>query len=437
MSRPNEWRAMWRNASQKTRRLVIAAALTLIAVLAVVGIAATRSDPESPRGQVRVAATEGMAGMAGMDMSGDGSVRLTADQLQQFGVTFGSAEHRTLTDEVRTVGIVAFDETRMAEVAPKFGGFVERLHVDFTGRQVRRGEPLLEIYSPELVAAQEELLLARRLQRSMGASSIPGVTGEGPDLVAAARRRLLLWDISPGQVDQIVRTGRVRRTLTLYAPAAGTVVEKQVLRGQAVQPGQTIYTIADLSRVWVEAEIREADAGSVREGTPATVELAAFPGRPLSGQVEYVYPTLQPEARTLKARISIPNPDGRLKPGMFATVRLSTPLRSTLTVPTTAVVRTGERSLVFVDLGGGSLLPQEVEIGRIAGEYTEVLAGVEPGQRVVTSAQFLLESESNLAEVMRSMIGMTGSGDMEGMDMDGMDMKGADVRGMSTPGSRR
>ncbi len=437
MSRPNEWRAMWRNASQKTRRLLIAAALTLIAVLAVVGIAATRSDPESPRGQVRVAATEGMAGMAGMDMSGDGSVRLTADQLQQFGVTFGSAEHRTLTDEVRTVGIVAFDETRMAEVAPKFGGFVERLHVDFTGRQVRRGEPLLEIYSPELVAAQEELLLARRLQRSMGASSIPGVTGEGPDLVAAARRRLLLWDISPGQVDQIVRTGRVRRTLTLYAPAAGTVVEKQVLRGQAVQPGQTIYTIADLSRVWVEAEIREADAGSVREGTPATVELAAFPGRPLSGQVEYVYPTLQPEARTLKARISIPNPDGRLKPGMFATVRLSTPLRSTLTVPTTAVVRTGERSLVFVDLGGGSLLPQEVEIGRIAGEYTEVLAGVEPGQRVVTSAQFLLESESNLAEVMRSMIGMTGSGDMEGMDMDGMDMKGADVRGMSTPGSRR
>ncbi|CAN5509997.1 hypothetical protein BH24GEM3_BH24GEM3_01240 [soil metagenome] len=439
MSWRNRWRATWHNAPRGTRRVIVGSALAALALVVTLGIAMTRDDPEDPRGQARTGDT---AGMAGMDMGGDGSVQLTANQLRQFGVTFGFVEQRTLTDEVRTVGIVNFDETRMAEVAPKFGGFVERLHVDFTGRPVRRGEPLLEIYSPELVAAQEELLLAGRLQRSMGGSAVPGVSGEAPDLVAAARRRLLLWDISPGQIDRILRTGRVQRTLTLHAPASGIVVEKQVLRGQAVQPGQTLYTIADLSRVWVEAELREADAGSVREGTPAAVDLAAFPGRPLSGRVEYVYPTLQPEARTLKARVSIPNPDGRLKPGMFATVRFSAPVRSTLTVPTTAVVRTGERSLVFVDMGGGSLLPQEVEIGRVAGEYTEVLAGVEPGQRVVTSAQFLLDSESNLAEVMRSMIGMTGSGDMEGMDMgggnmEGMDMKGADVRGMSTPRERR
>jgi RND family efflux transporter MFP subunit len=205
-----------------------------------------------------------------------------------------------------------------------------------------------------------------------------------------------------------------------------------------VQPGQELYTIADLSEVWVEAELREADAGAVREGTTAMVDLAAFPGRPIPGRVEYVYPTLETEARTLKARIAIPNPDGRIKPGMYATVRLSTPSRTTLTVPTAAVINTGERSMVFVDMGGGQLMPQEVETGRAAGDFTEILAGVEPGQRVVTSAQFILDSESNLAEVMKSMVGM--GGDMSDMDMgggsmEGMDMKGADTRGMDSKGA--
>jgi RND family efflux transporter MFP subunit len=236
----------------------------------------------------------------------------------------------------------------------------------------------------------------------------------------------------------VLRTGRIRRTLTLHAPVSGVVVEKQVLQGQAVQSGQTLYTIADLSNVWVEAELREADAGAVQEGAPATVEFAAFSGRPLRGTVEYIYPTLQNEARTLKARISIPNPEGRLKPGMYATVRLSTPTRATLTVPTSAVVQTGERAVVFVDMGGGKIMPQEVEVGRTAGQYTEILAGIEPGQRVVTSAQYLIDSESNMAEVMKSMIGM--GGDMGGMDMsgmEGMDMKGADMKGMKMPRKER
>ncbi|MGH7458568.1 MAG: efflux RND transporter periplasmic adaptor subunit, partial [Longimicrobiaceae bacterium] len=300
----------------------------------------------------------------------------------------------------------------------KFGGFVERLYVDFTGQPVRRGQPLLEIYSPELVAAQEELLLAAGLEASLGESAVPGIPGGAPGLVAAAKRRFRLWDISEAQINEILRTGRVQRTLTLHSPVAGVVMEKSVIEGQAVQPGENLYMIADLSEVWVEAELREADAGGVQEGSAATVELAAFPGRSLQGRVEYIYPTLQEEARTLKARIAIPNPDGRLKPGMYATVRFSTPTRETLTVPTSAVLRTGDRALVFVDMGN-SLMPHEVELGRVAGEYTEVLAGVEPGQRVVTSAQFLLDSESNLAEVMKSMIGM--DGEMEGMDMEGME----------------
>ncbi|HEU0301396.1 MAG TPA: efflux RND transporter periplasmic adaptor subunit, partial [Longimicrobium sp.] len=328
-----------------------------------------------------------------------------------------------------------FDETRVAQVAPKFGGFVERLYVDFTGRAVRRGEPLLEIYSPELVAAQQELLVAARLQQTVGESSVPGVPAPSTDLVAAARQRLRLWDVPEAQIREVLRTGRVRRTVTLFSPASGVVVEKPVVRGQAVQAGQTLYTIADLSRVWVEAELREADAGTVREGSPATVEFAAFPGQPLAGVVSYLQPTLQAEARTLRARIVLSNPEGRLRPGMYATVRLTAPARTALTVPASALVRTGERTLVFVDLGGGRIAAQEVEAGRVTGEFAEVLSGVEPGQRVVTSAQFLLDSESNLGETMRSMIGTTGSADMGGME--GMEDRGADMKGMPMPPERR
>jgi Cu(I)/Ag(I) efflux system membrane fusion protein len=437
MSGWNRLAAWWMGLTARGRQAA-AGGVIVLALLAAILLATGGDEKERPRGQARAGETAAMDGMAGMDMPSDGSVRLTAAQIQEFGITFGFAEQRTLEDEVRTVGTVAFDETRIAQVAPKFSGFVERLYVDFTGRPVRRGEPLLEIYSPELVAAQEELLLAARLQRTLGESSVPGVGQGSPALVAAAERRLRLWDISEAQIEQVRRTGRVRRTLTLFSPASGVVVDKPVVRGQAVQAGQTLYTIADLSRVWVEAELREADAGAVTEGTPATVEFAAFPGRPLAGTVEYVYPTLQPEARALKARIAVANPEGRLKPGMYATVRLSAPVRTALTVPSSAVVRTGERTLVFVDLGGGRLAPQEVETGRAAGKHTEILSGVEPGQRVVTSAQFLLDSESNLAETMRSMIGMGGSGQMEDMEgMEGMDTKGPDMEGMQMPPERR
>lgn len=410
--------------------MVIAlASLVLFGIWALTG----RSGDEEEKLPKKMSsgAMAGMEGMEGMDMSTGGSVKLTANQIQEFGITFATVEQRTLEDEVRTVGIVNFDETRMAQVTPKFGGFVERLYVDFTGKPVRRGQPLLEIYSPELVSAQEELLLASRLDRSLGESTVPGVPGGSPNMSVAARRRLRLWDISEAQINEILRTGRTRRTLTLHSPVSGIVTEKKVLRGQAVQPGEQLYTIADLSEVWIEAELREADAGTVTEGTPATVEFAAFPGRPLAGRVEYVYPTLQQEARTMKARIAVPNPDGRLKPGMYATVRLRASSRTAITAPSSAVVQTGERAMVFVDMGGGKLMPHDVEIGRTAGDYTEILSGVEPGQRVVTSAQFLLDSESNLAEVMRGMAGMGGS--MEGMDMDGMDMSGGSMKGMDMP----
>lgn len=402
--------------ARRSKRFVLGL-LALIAVATITWMIARAGNTERSGDGEGVARMEGMGGMEGMEMNGGGSVRLVPEQIRDFGITFDFVEQRMLGAEVRTVGIVNFDETRVVAVSPKFGGFIERLYVDFTGKPVRRGERLVEIYSPELVAAQEELLLAAGLQKSMGESPVPGVSASSSDLVRSARQRLKLWDIPDTQIEEILQSDSSTRTLTLYAPVSGIVVEKNVLAGQAVQRGERLYTIADLSVVWVEAELREADAGTVQEGSLASVELGAFPGRPISGRVEYVYPTLQAEARTLKARIAIPNAQGRLKPGMFATVRIAASARSALTVATAALVRTGERQIVFVDMGGGEIMPQEVEIGRVAGDYAEVLAGLEPGQRVVTSAQFLLDSESNLAEVMRSMVGQMNMSDMGQMDM--------------------
>jgi membrane fusion protein, copper/silver efflux system len=431
--------------SPRVRRALFAGTVLVLIVAAAWVVSLTRDDSASTRGST----SDEMAGMGGMSMTADGSVQLTARQIADFGITFGTADVRTLESEVRTVGIVTFDETRLTQVAPKFGGFVERLYVDFTGKAVQRGQPLLEIYSPELVAAQQELLLARRLERTMDESVVPGVPAGSSDLVAAARRRFQLWDISEAQIDQILSTGTVRRTLTLYAPASGVVVEKKVVQGKATMPGEHLYTIANLSEVWIDVELRESDVGMVRAGTGADVEFGAFPGRPFKGRVEYVYPTLQEQSRTVRARVAVPNSAGLLKPGMYATVRLQAPMRSALTVPSSAVLRTGERNIVFVDMGVGAqgirLMPHDVELWRTAREYTEVLVGLEPGQRVVTSAQFLLDSESNLGEVMKAMMGQMGAGDMGNMkDMPGMEMKGmegmdkgADMKGMKMPPSPR
>ena len=412
-----------RRVSPRAKRVAIAAAIAVAAAGTVWAVTASRDEPEN-----RPTAAS-MEGMPGMNMTEGGSVRLTSTQLRQFGITFGTVDVRTLTSEVRTAGLVTFDETKIVQVAPKFGGFVERLYVDFTGQPVRRGQPLLEIYSPELVAAQQELLLAGDLQRDIGRSTVPGVPESSTSLVEAAKRRLRLWDISEAQIEEILRTGQARRTLTLYAPASGVVIEKKVVRGQATVPGERLYTIADLSEVWIDAQLREADAAGARVGSGADIEFAGLPGRSFKGRVEYIYPTLEQETRTMRARVAVTNTGGVLKPGMYATARLTTPGRSALTVPTTAVIRTGDRNVVFVDMGGGDLMPHEVEIGATVGEYTEVLAGLEPGQRVVTSAQFLLDSESNLAEVMRAMMGQMGSGDIGNMQ----DMPGMPMPGMTSP----
>lgn len=372
------------------------------------------------------APTDGME----MAMPMDGSIRLDPDEIATFGITFGSAEVRSLTKTIRTVGLVGFDETRMSYVAPKFGGWVERLYVDFTGQPVRRNQPLLEVYSPELVAAQEELLLAAGMLESVGESRVENVATGARNLLESARRKLRHWDISEDQIRRLLETGEVRRTLTLHAPVSGIVMEKNVVEGQAFEAGRNIYMIADLSRVWVNAEVFEAEAALVREGMPAEITVGALPGEVRSGRIEYVYPTLEDRTRSMRARVSIPNPGGVLKPGMYATVRFTSEMPEALAVPRSAVLHSGERAVAFVDVGGGRLAPRELRIGARGETHVHVLDGLEPGERVVTSAQFLLDSESNLAEVMKAMMAQMNMSDMEGMDMGGMDMEDGDMDGM-------
>lgn len=420
-------------SSDRSRRLNRGALIGIgtLVLAALIWLAASRGKKESASSTQRVdssmASMPGMPGMPLAQSASNGSVELTASQLRQFGVTFDTVKLRTLQSEVRAVGTVTFDETRIAQVSVKFSGFVERLYVNTTGQPVHSGQALASIYSPDLVAAQQELIVASRLDQSMGQTSVPGAPAGGPSLLTAARNRLRLWDISDAQINTILSTGKVQRSLTLFSPVSGIVAQKNVVQGQSVMVGMPLMTIADLSTVWIEADLRESDAGNVRVGASATVEFSAFPGERLTGRVTYVYPTLEQEARAIKARILLSNPGGRIKPGMYAIVRLASPMGMTLTVPASALVETGERTFVFVETAPGKFTPRDVRIGRRAGDYVEVLSGVNPGQRVVTSAQFLIDSESNLGEVMRSMIGAGGSGTMgdKGADMQGMQMPSA------------
>lgn len=408
--------------------------VALAALLLVPAVVIYRRGHRAPASSPPLSATPSSSNATGMKMSGSGAVKITPTQIAQFGITFGTVEQRTLTNDVRTVGTVMVDESRTTVITSKVGGYIERLYVNATGQPVRAGQPVAEVYSPDLVSAQEDLLVARSLERTVGENAVPGVPSSHGELLDAAKRRLRLLDISEAQIDDVLRTGHPRRTLTLYSRSNGVIVGKQVVQGQAIQAGTALFSVANLSDVWIDAQLRESDAGLVTVGSAANVEFAAYPGRTYKGRVDFIYPTLTEATRTSRARITVANSDGRLEPGMYGTVHVLAPTRLATTVPRAAVIQTGTRALVFVDMGGGKLMPQVVQIGRVVGDLAEVLSGLEVGQRVVTSAQFLIDSESNLGEVMRSMIGTgggiqgTSGGDANGMDMNAT--KGADMRGM-------
>lgn len=326
-----------------------------------------------------------------------GSIRLSADRQQLLGVVLTPVVTRPMTREVRTVGRVEYDERKLAFVNTKFAGWIERLDVDFTGIFVQKGQTLMAIYSPELVSAQEEYLLALKAARSM-----PRATSS-QELLDAARRRLLLWDVRQEHIDELERTGRARRTLDIHSPISGYVIEKMALQGLRVEPGMNLYKIADISRVWIDAAIYEYEVPLIKLGQEATVDLSYAPGEVLRGKVSYVYPYLDEKTRTVRARLEFPNPHAALKPGMYADVVLKAKGGEALAVPQTAVLDTGSRKLVFVSRGDGRFDPREIKTGYLASGYYQVLEGLSQSEKVVTSANFLIDSESQLSTAVGQM----------------------------------
>ena len=347
----------------------------------------------------------------GMSASGNDApqaVSLTAEQSRRIGVTYAVATVAPFEKEVRTVGQITVDETRVQAVSPKIDGWVDRLYVNATGQPVSAGEPLLTIYSPMLVQAQEELLLAKGLQRDMAGASADA-HGGATSLVESARRRLTYWDIPEGEIADIERSGQVRKTLTLHSPATGYVLEKNLVAGQRIMAGEALYRIADLRTVWVEGEVFEQDLADTRVGQVVHADLTALPGEHRMGRISYIYPTLSPDTRTARVRVVLPNADLRLKPGMYATLRIVGAARpGVLTVPRDAVLSTGERHVLFVQAPDGTLVPREVAVGATTDERIEVLRGLTEGEKVVASATFLVDAESNLAKALGGMGGMPG-----------------------------
>ncbi len=366
--------------------------LVMLTTTAVLVAAACRAKPEADA-------------MAAMDMGGSpaasgGAVRapvhLSVEQARAIGVTFAVVERGPLVRAVRTVGQVVPAEPNLAEITTKIDGFVEELFVDATGITVRRGQPLLTLYSPMLVAAQEELLAAKRLAAGVD-STDREAWRNAQDGLDASRRRLRYWDISSDQIERLERTREVTKTLTLKAPVDGVVLEKMVVQGQAVMPGMKLYRVADLREVWIEGAVFEQDLAFVRVGATVRAELAAYPGRPIDGRVTFVWPTVDEQSRSVRVRVAFPNPDGRLKPGMYATLFLEAVIgTAVLQVPAEAVIQTGERDLVFVVGPSGALEPREIVLGPRAGTHFAVLRGLTGGERIVASANFLVDAESRL-----------------------------------------
>lgn len=339
------------------------------------------------------------------EMSPD-AVLLSPIRQQLAGVRTGVVQVKDLEATVRTVGIIEYDERKLARIHTKIEGWIEEIFADFTGKFVKKGDPLFTVYSPELVATQEEYLLALKAKRYLEGSPVQEVAQSGYSLLEAARRRLLLWDITEEQIQELERAGKPKKSLTLYSPIDGIVVKKEAYKGIFVKPEMELYTIADLSTIWVYADIYEYELPLLREGQEATVSLSYYPGQVFKGKVVYIYPYLKGKTRTIRIRFEFPNtPDWKLKPEMFSNVEVKIKLGRKLAVPEEAVLDSGTRQIVFVDKGEGLFEPREVKLGTKVDNYYEVLSGLSRGEKVVTSANFLIDSESRLKAAMGAMPG--------------------------------
>lgn len=351
-----------------------------------------------------------MSNMEDMPPPGYVEVKIDPQRIQLFGVRTEKIISRELNKSIRAVGIVAADERRVANVQTKFSGWIVDLYVNFTNQTVNQGEPLFSVYSPALLATQEEYIIAKKGSKNQ----LKGTFGEeysrtNQKLLESVRQRLELWDIPQEEIDRLDRQAIPMKTLTIRSPINGIVLQKNAFAGMNVEPGMNIFTVADLSHVWVLADIFEQDIASIRIGQQATLTMNAYPGRTFEGQVDFINYVLDQTTRTTKLRFDFNNMEMLLKPGMYGVIELTIPIGFVLALPEAAVIDTGTKKIVFIEKTPGFYRPIEVQLGAKGGGYYQVLKGLNENDLVVTSSQFLMDSESRIQA--------TGGG-MQGMEMD-------------------
>ena len=335
----------------------------------------------------------------------EATVEIQPEKQQLIGVKTVVAEVKPMHKIIRTVGLVEYDERRLATVNTKFDGWIEKLHVDYSGKYVRKGEPLAEIYSPELLATQQEflnLLKWKKESTSVKNRDVGSMLSKDAQAISeGARQRLRLWDISDAQIDKIEKSGKPVRTLTIYSPVSGYVVQKAALKGMRVSPGEKLFDIADLSTVWILSDIFEYELPLIKVGEKAVISLSYFPGKEFISNIDYVYPTIAGDTRSAKIRFTIPNPGNRLKPQMYTNVEVKINLGEKLIIPDDAVLDAGKRQMVYVDKGEGNFEPREVSIGMKADGMVEITKGLKAGERVASAANFLIDSEAKLKGIVK------------------------------------
>jgi RND family efflux transporter MFP subunit len=335
--------------------------------------------------------------------AGSRGVFISSEKQQLIGVQVSPVQIEPLTKTIITVGQITYDETRVARIQSKVEGWIEQVHVDFTGKWVKKGQPLISVYSPELVSTQRELLIAKRAKESLGSSTFPEIAANARSLYDATRDRLRLWDISDAQIRDLEKRGVPSRTMTLFAPVEGFVLIRNALRGQRITPEMELYTIVDLSTVWVLADIYEYEVPMISLGQSASVTLPYFPGQTYSGKVAFIAPQLDSQTRTLKVRLQFPNPDNKLKPEMYASVSIFVDYGRQLAVPESAVLDSGTQQIVFIAQENGHFEPRSIQLGAKVNDRFIVVSGLTPGEKVVTSGNFLIDSESQLKAALTSM----------------------------------
>jgi Cu(I)/Ag(I) efflux system membrane fusion protein/cobalt-zinc-cadmium efflux system membrane fusion protein len=381
-----------------------------------------RNEPgKSPMGMDLVPVYEEESG----EKEPSSTIRIDPVTRQNMGVRLGRVEKKTLSKTIRTFGTVTYDETGLYSVNTKFSGWIETLYVDFLGERVETGQPLFDIYSPDLLTAQQEYLIAVQQQKALKRGSVRG----RDRLLDASRTRLAYWDLTDAQIAQLETAGEIQKTITIFSPASGVVVKKSALKGHYVKAGEHQYEIADLSTVWVDVDIYEYELPWIRRGMPAEMELSYIPGKRYAGEVLFIYPFLDPKTRTARLRLSFSNPENAFKPGMYADIYLQSTLpEKRLVVPQEAVIDSGLKKRVFVSRGKGKFEPREVTLGVEGNDYTfEVIDGLSEGDEIVLSGQFMFDSESRLKEAIAKMLESRNPGtgdDADELDTDDLDMDG-------------